>query len=181
MLFDISKGTGNEAMLTAATLNNAAGLLGESLTDIRAVCVHPAVFTNLRNQNLITTMQVGQTRTLFNTYGDYLIFVDKNMPVEGDADTGYIYTSFLYGSNVFSFNYGNPGVEYEIDRDPASGNGAGEEILYTRRCDVVLPRGYQTILTEGTGLNIAKLSNAATWNRVWEREYIKFAAVKSKG
>lgn len=180
LLYDISEEATNN-VLTAAGMNIAAGYLGENMTDIRAICVHPVVFTNLRNQNLITTMQEGATRTLFNTYGDYLIFVDKNMPVEVGEDNKPVYTSFMYGSDVFSFNYGNPGVEYEIDRDPASGNGAGEEFLYTRRCDLVLPRGYQTAATGKTGLNITALKAATTWTRSWDRERIKFVAVKSLG
>lgn len=185
LLLDISGASTNNTV-TASVMNTAAGYLGEHLDDIRAICVHPAVFTNLRNQNLIATMQEGATRTLFNTYGDYLIFVDSTLPVEeikgsDGAVTGYKYYSFMYGSNVFSFNYGNPGVEYEIDRDPSSGNGAGEELLYTRRCDLVLPRGYQTAVTGKSGLNVAALKTASTWTRSWSRDRIKFVAIKSLG
>jgi hypothetical protein len=88
----------------------------------------------------------------------------------------------MFGANAFVFKYGNPGVEYEIDRDPASGNGAGEDLLYTRRCDLILPHGYQTAATKKTGLNQAALASADTWTRVWDkRELIKFVAVKSLG
>lgn len=171
-----------DGLLDASAMNNAAGTLGESLMDIKAICVHPVVFTQLRNRNLITTMQEGATRTLFNVYGDYIIFVDKNMPkVEEEGAVSYY--SFMFGAGAFTFNYGNPGVEYEVDRDPASGNGAGEELLYSRRCDLILPRGYQTTATKAVdGLKLSQLKDAATWTRVWtDRERIKFAAIKSKG
>lgn len=185
LLYDISTqtGSGQNALLNASVMNTAAGYLGESMTDIKVVCVHPAVFTNLRNLNIIATMQEGATRTLFQTYEDYFIIVDKNMPKVKVDDTHYAYYTYMYGSNALTYQYGNPGVEYEIDRDPASGNGAGEEILYTRRCDLVLPRGYQTVAVGGkAGLNEATLATAGTWTRAWaDRERIKFVAVKTLG
>lgn len=182
LLYDISGQTGEAGHITGEVMNTAAGYLGENLTDIKMVCVHPAVFVNLQNRNFITTMQEGLTRTLFSTYGNFLIMIDKNMPVEDLGEGKFKYYTYMFGANAFSYNYGNPGVEYEIDRDPASGNGAGEELLYTRRCDLVLPRGYKTAETGKAGLNIAALKASDTWTRAWsERERIKFVAVASVG
>lgn len=188
LLYDVSTQTGtgaaaDAAYLSASVMNTAAGYLGESLTDIKVVCVHPAVFTNLRNLNIIKTMQEGATRTLFQTYEDYFIIVDKNMPVEDVGGGKFAYYTYMYGSNAVTYQYGNPGVEYEIWRDPASGNGAGEEVLFTRRCDLVLPRGYQTTAVGGkAGLSEATLATASTWTRAWaDRERIKFVAVKTLG
>lgn len=187
LLYDITAqtGTGENAYLNASVLNTAAGYLGESMTDIKVVCVHPAVFTNLRNLNIIATMQEGLTRTLFQTYEDYFIMVDKNMPKQKVDDTHYAYYTYMFGSNAITYQYGNPGVEYEIWRDPASGNGAGEEVLFTRRCDLVLPRGYKTAETGKTGLTESALASSDTWTRAWDdkdaRERIKFVAVKTLG
>lgn len=180
LLLDISEAT--ETTLDAVAMIKGAGYLGENLTDIKAICVHPAVFTNLRIKNLIDAYPEAGARTLYKVYGDYLIFVDKNMPVEDAGEGVYKYTSYMFGADAFIYNYGNPGVEYEIDRDPASGNGAGEEVLYTRRCDLVLPRGYKTADSGKAGLNLTALSSAATWTRAWtDRERIKFVAIKSLG
>lgn len=185
LLYDISTqtGAGQNALLNASVMNTAAGYLGESMTDIKVVCVHPAVFTNLRNLNIIATMQEGATRTLFQTYEDYFIIVDKNMPKQSVGDGKYAYYTYMFGSNALTYQYGNPGVEYEIWRDPASGNGAGEEVLFTRRCDLVLPRGYQTVAVGGkAGLSEATLAQASTWTRAWsDRERIKFMAIKTLG
>ena len=185
LLYDISAqtGAGQNALLNASVMNTAAGYLGESMTDIKVVCVHPAVFTNLRNLNIIATMQEGATRTLFQTYEDYFIIVDKNMPKQKIDDDHYAYYTYMFGSNALTYQYGNPGVEYEIWRDPASGNGAGEEVLFTRRCDLVLPRGYQTVAVGGkAGLSETTLAQASTWTRAWsDRERIKFMAVKTLG
>lgn len=186
LLYDIS-GESTNNTLGAQAMNTAAGMLGENLTDIKAICVHPVVFTNLRNKNVIQYYQEGNTRTLFKMYGDYIVFIDKNMPVEaikgeGETITGYKYYSFMFGADAFVYNYGNPGVEYEISRDPASGNGMGEELLYTRRCDLVLPHGYKTTPASNAALSISVLKTATTWTRAWtERERIKFVAVKSLG
>ena len=185
LLYDISAqtGAGQNALLNASVMNTAAGYLGESMTDIKVVCVHPAVFTNLRNLNIIATMQEGATRTLFQTYEDYFIIVDKNMPKQKIDDDHYAYYTYMFGSNALTYQYGNPGVEYEIWRDPASGNGAGEEVLFTRRCDLVLPRGYQTVAVGGkAGLSETTLAQASTWTRAWsDRERIKFMAIKTLG
>ena len=185
LLYDISAqtGAGQNALLNASVMNTAAGYLGESMTDIKVVCVHPAVFTNLRNLNIIATMQEIATRTLFQTYEDYFIIVDKNMPKQKIDDDHYAYYTYMFGSNAITYQYGNPGVEYEIWRDPASGNGAGEEVLFTRRCDLVLPRGYQTVAVGGkAGLSETTLAQASTWTRAWsDRERIKFMAIKTLG
>ena len=187
LLYDISTqtGAGQNALLNASVMNTAAGYLGESMTDIKVVCVHPAVFTNLRNLNIIATMQEGATRTLFQTYEDYFIIVDKNMPKQSVGDGKYAYYTYMFGSNALTYQYGNPGVEYEIWRDPASGNGAGEEVLFTRRCDLVLPRGYQTAVAGKAGLTESALATASTWTRAWNdkdaRERIKFVAIKTLG
>ena len=185
LLYDISTqtGDGQNALLNASVMNTAAGYLGESMTDIKVVCVHPAVFTNLRNLNIIATMQEGATRTLFQTYEDYFIIVDKNMPKQSVGGGKYAYYTYMFGSNALTYQYGNPGVEYEIWRDPASGNGAGEEVLFTRRCDLVLPRGYQTVAVGGkAGLSETTLAQASTWTRAWsDRERIKFMAIKTLG
>lgn len=180
LLYDVTAAT--ETNLTAIAMNNAAAYLGEYLDDIKVVCVHPTVFNNLRNQDFVNVKVPSETRTLYSSYGDYMIIIDKNMPVEVGEDSKPVFYSFMFGANAFVFNYGNPGVEYEIDRDPASGNGAGEDLLYTRRCDLILPHGYQTAAAKKTGLNQAALASANTWTRVWDkRELIKFVAVKSLG
>lgn len=187
LLYDISlqTGSGQNAYLNASVMNTAAGYLGESMTDIKVVCVHPAVLTNLRNLNIIATKQEGFTHTLFQTYEDYIIIVDKKMPKQKVAEGVYAYYTYMYGSNAITYQYGNPGVEYEIWRDPASGNGAGEEVLFTRRCDLVLPRGYQTAVAGKAGLTESALATASTWTRAWNdndaRERIKFVAIKTLG
>ena len=187
LLYDISTqtGAGENAYLNATVMNTAAGYLGESMTDIKIICVHPVVFTNLRNLNIIATKQEGDTRTLFSTYADYLILVDKNMPKVSVGGGKYAYYTYMYGSNALTYQLGNPGVEYEIWRDPASGNGAGEEVLFTRRCDLVLPRGYKTAEAGKAGLSETALATASTWTRAWNdadaRERIKFVAVRSLG
>lgn len=180
LLYDIT--SLSEAKLTAPAMNNASAYLGEYLDDIRVICVHPTVFTNLRNQDFVNVKLPSETKTLYSTYGDYMIIIDKNMPYEQGEDGTIKYYSFMFGANAFTFNYGNPGIEYEIDRDPSSGNGAGEDLLYTRRCDLILPHGYQTAATAKAGLSQAALASANTWTRVWDkRELIKFVAVKSLG
>lgn len=184
LVLDISASTGTgEGFVDAETIIQATGLMGDRQSELGVIAMHSNVYNSLRQQQLIETVRDADNNTLFEVFGNLRVFYDDKMPVEA----GNKYHTYIFGPGVFSLNYGNPGVASEISRDPASGNGMGEVLLYSRRCILVHPRGYRVKLStfESTGLkglSYTQLASATTWERAFsERKRIKFAAIISKG
>lgn len=188
LVYDISAqtGEGQTSTLGAASIITARGYLGEYMEDLTMIAMHPVVYTNLEQQNLIDFVRDADNNTLFKTYNGMRVIIDKNMPKVSLGGGIYKYYTYMFGNGVFSLNYGDPGIAQEIERNPASGNGQGEEILYSRRAILVHPRGYQVNVTTNTalahGLTYANLALASTWTRAWtDRERIKFVAIATLG
>ena len=68
---------------------------------------------------------------------------------------------------------------FETEREPAAGQGGGQEIVYTRKAFVLHPLGYSfngTTVSQTTPTN-ADLELVANWDRVKERKKIGIAAL----
>lgn len=185
LVLDISAASGDagSGFVDADTIIEATGLMGDRQSELGVIAMHSNVYNSLRKQQLIDTVRDADNNTLFEVFGNLRVFYDDKMPVEA----GNKYHTYIFGPGVFSLNYGNPGIASEIDRDPNSGNGMGETLLYSRRCVLVHPRGYgiklSTFSSGGLkGLTYTQLATATTWERVVDdRKRIKFAAIISKG
>lgn len=184
LVLDISgaTGAGETQYVDADTIIEATGLMGDRQNELGIIAMHSVVYNALRKADLIETRQNSETNTLFETYGNLRVLYDDKMPVVDGK-----YYTYIFGPGVFSLNYGYPGIAAEITRDAASGNGQGENLLYSRRCVLVHPRGYRIKLstfspTGLNGLSYTQLASASTWERATDdRKRIKFAAIISKG
>lgn len=187
LVSDISTntGSGSDPNVTAESIILARGLLGDYQSAVNTIAMHSVVFTNLQTQQLIEFIRAADNNTIFPTFNGMRVVVDDGMPtVAAGGKTAY-YT-FLYGPGVFGLNYGYVDRPQEVDRDPASGNGTGEEKLYSRRSILVHPRGYKVAdnLVSNThlGLTYAEFATGTTWTRVIsDRKAIPFVAIKSLG
>ena len=71
----------------------------------------------------------------------------------------------------------------ELDRDPSSGNGGGQTLIYSRRSDIFHPLGFQFLSgsVAGQSATQAELALAANWDRVWERKNTGIAFLQTNG
>lgn len=187
LISDISTNTGAGAdpTVTAEAIIMARGKLGDYQSIVNTIAMHSVVYTNLQTQQLIEFRRDADNNTLFPTFNGMRVVVDDGMPTVAVGDKTAYYT-FLYGPGVFGLNYGYVDRPQEINRDPASGNGTGEEKLYSRRSILVHPRGYKVSdsLVNNThlGLTYAEFAAGTTWTRVIaDRKAIPFVAIKSLG
>lgn len=167
--------------LSADLVIDGWGTLGDAMGDVTAIGMHSSVYINLQKQDLIAFRPLSEQGPMFPTYLDKAVVIDDAFPAI--AGTNQItYWTVLFGAGAFGYGEGNPRLPTEVDRDPDAGNGAGQETLYSRRDYCFHPGGFSFVGTPaGKTPTNAELSNAASWNRVFERKNIPLALVRTNG
>lgn len=150
--------------------------LGDHDMMVTTIAMHSVQYTELRKQNLIDFIPNARGEVNIPTYMGKTVIVDDSLPVEAVNDT-FKYTTVLYGSGAFLGGFGRVKTPSEMDRKPENGNGGGEEILYSRRADILHPVGYQftSASVAGQSATQAELALAANWTRAYERKNIPMA------
>lgn len=168
---------------------DAFATMGDRMTQTSGMIIsmHSVIYAELNKQNLIEFIPNARGETMFATYLGHRIVVDDGMPAV--AGTNRItYTTIIFGQGAFGYGQGYPETPSEVERSPASGEGGGQEILYSRVTEVIQPVGFEftsAALTGGAGAtqaNYADLENATNWNRVYEsRKNIPLAYILTNG
>lgn len=110
-------------------------------------------------------------------YQGAMVVVDDGMTVVAGSPTKYY--SWLFGPGAIAMGVGSPKVPFEIERTPASGNGGGQEDVYSRVEWIIHPQGFKFGLSDTPSL--AQLNAAANWDRAFERKRVKLACLISQG
>lgn len=165
---------GSPAYIDHNAIVDAVATIGDQMESLTAIAMHSAVFTRLRKSNDIDYVTDANRGTLvYPTYMGRRVIVDDALPFI--ADTGYL--TILFGAGAFGVGIGQAPVPAETERNPASGNGGGEEILYSRQKYILHPFGvkFTDSSTAGNSPTLAELQNAANWDRVYDRKEVKLA------
>ena len=168
--------------VSADAVLDASQTLGDHKMSIDVIAMHSVVYTNLQKQNLIAYIPNARGEVNIPTYLGYRVVVDDSMPaVAGSNRTTY--TTILFGTGVFGSGGDSTVVASEMERKPDSGDGGGEDILYTRRGGIIHPTGYAvgTAPATGTSYTLAELATATTWARVYERKNVNLAFLQTNG
>jgi hypothetical protein len=139
---------------------------------------HSAIVTALQNAGVTSSVYSDQGEYLYETLMGLAIMESDN--VESTATDTYI--SYLMGAGALAFGERMPKVPSELYRNPATGNGGGEETLWSRKCFSIHPVGFQFVkagIAGNTPTN-AELEAAAQWDRIRDRKYIKMAFLEAK-
>lgn len=157
---------------------------GDAIGGLTGVAMHPTVYHNLKKIDNISFERESEGSLEVETYRGLRVIVDRNMPFTPAAgplgtDAAPSYTTYLFGSGAIGMGNGGAPVPTETDRDSL----AGEDILVTRDHFVMHPRGikFTSASVVGSSPTNAELGNAANWDRVYERENIRIAAVITNG
>ncbi len=171
--------TANETISGNAVIDTL-GTLGDHDSSIGVIAVHSKVRDSLRKQDLIDYIRNSQGELVSEEYMGKTLIVDDSLPAV--AGTNRItYTSVLFGAGAFVSGEGNVLMPSELDRDPSSGNGGGEQILYSRRADIIHPMGFTFTNASvlGQSATQAELATATNWNRVFDRKQVPMAFLKT--
>ena len=98
------------------------------------------------------------------------------MPAVSGAER-IMYTVALFGVGVVGYATGNVNVPSELSRNPAAGDGGGEDILHSRVNTCFHPNGFKWKETNVAGQSptYAELKDAANWERVVARKSVNVA------
>ena len=161
LTYDI-KGASYSAGVTdfsIAALEATRAKMGDALSDLRLMLVHPAVSAKLTDAMIASLRERGITLVVYD-----------QLP----ASSG-IYETWLFGAGAIKAAIvDNKEGGYEPFRQPRKGNGGGETIITTRRDMFVSPPGVSFIGATTTGLpSDATLAAAASWSRLYpERKQV---------
>lgn len=166
---------------SAEAFLDAAVTMGDSMEDLTGVMVHSIVYNRMQKNNLIDFIPDARGEVNIPTFLGREVIVDDGLP-----RTGNVYDTWLFGQGFLRFGNGAPAVPTELDREPAAGDGGGQDILHSRQEWAVHPTGHAYVGTPANGgpSNAATANNlaaAGSWNRVYtERKQIKFARLVTR-
>lgn len=165
--------------ISAENVLDALQTLGDAKNQITAIAMHSVIHNRLLKNNLIDTTPDSEQNIGFGTYLQKTIIVDDTLPrVAGTYR--YTYTCALFGSGAIAMANAPVALPMELFRAPYSGNGGGEEILYSRVANTFHPYGFSFLSgsVAGASPTRAELALAANWNRVVDRKHIPMAFLK---
>ncbi|MGB1311951.1 MAG: hypothetical protein ACPG47_12105 [Leucothrix sp.] len=169
----------------ASALNfiRALELKGDNLDSIGAIGMHSSVYYGLYALNLITFVRPSEDASFATFQGKRVIVDDSLVVIQGTNRPTY--TSILFGLGAVQAGEGNmpQTLASELWRDPTSGNGGGEQQIFSRRTDIIMPVGFTWTDTSvaGQSATYAELQNAANWNRIWDPKNIPLSFLQTNG
>lgn len=188
MVADVAGAT--VADVTADTKFNAdvfidgQATFGDTIGGLSGIAFHPNVYHNLKKVDQISFERESDGSLEVETYRGLRVIVDRNLPYTPAAgttgtDAAAQYTSYLFGSGALGMGQGGAPVPSETDRDSL----AGEDILVTRSHFIMHPRGVKFLdaSVAGASPTNTELEAAGNWDRVYEREAVRIAAIKTNG
>lgn len=157
---------------TAENLFDAVQTAGDSQEDFKILCVHSAVFSRMRKNNLIDFLQDSVTGASLATFQGMQVVYDDGMPKNGN-----VYHTYIFGPGALELGWGSHPKATEVVWAADGGNGYGEEVMYRRRVYCVHPMGHAYIgAATGGGPANSVLEAAASWSRRCpERKQVKIA------
>lgn len=185
MVNDISGETGADALINGSAFIDALLTLGDRMGGISAFGIHSIVYGTLLKNDLIEFVPDSQGQLTIPTYMGKRVVVDDGMTVDPTGGPGDVplYTTALFGAGSIIYGMGSPKTPVEVERDPAAGNGGGQETIFSRVEMAVHPVGfsYSGTRTNGKAPTWAELATAGNWDRVYERKRVPMAFIQSLG
>lgn len=184
LTFDVS-GSSFAAGVTnfsAEAFIDACQTMGDSSDDLGLVFMHSVVYTRAQKNNLIDFVPDSTGQINIPTFLGRQVIVDDGAP-----GTGGVYETWLFGRGAVRWGSGSPKTPTEVDRNPAAGNGGGQETLYNRVEWACHPAGHQFAVASpamggpSNATTSGNLAHADSWKRAFtERKQVKIARLKTR-
>lgn len=165
---------------TTSNFTRAAFTLGDAFENTGAIAMHSVIYNRVVDNNIndIVFIQDSNGQLTIPTYMGRRIIIDDGMPAVLNATSGLLeYTSVLFGAGAIGYGEGSPEHPVAVGREEAQGNGAGVEILYSRKTLLMHPMGYAFTSAAVAGMSptVAELQTVTNWTRVYERKATSIA------
>lgn len=168
--------------ISAETVIWAKQTMGDQQGELAILAVHSALYAKLQIDQVIEFIPSGVANINIPTFMGLTLIYDDSMPVEMQTYRP-LYTSFLLGMNSISIAQGIVKKPSEMISVPGSGNGAGEEQIWTRHDDVIHIDGFTftSLVLQGLCADYDDLQEVTNWNRRWDRKHIPIAFLQTNG
>lgn len=168
--------------ISATVVLTAKQTMGDAAESLSVIAMHSVVFTELQSQNLISYIPNARGEIVMPSYLGYRVVVDDGLPAVSGTNR-ITYTSILFGNGAFAWGSGTPNVASEMERKPAGGIGGGQDVVHSRRTDIIHPQGFQFLSASiaGQSASLAELAVATEWDRVFDRKNINMAFIQTNG
>ena len=169
-------------MISADVIIDGAQTMGDAKDSLAAISMHSVVYTNLQKQNLIDYIPNARGEINIPTYLGYVVIVDDGMPAVAGANR-ITYTTILFARGAIEYGKGNVLLPSELERVANAGYGGGQDIIHSRRADIIHPHGFAFLSANvaGQSATLAELALAANWNRVMARKNIGMVFIQTNG
>ena len=149
--------------------------------------MHSRIFYNLRAARAIEKFKDPATGLDFNMWDDKIVYVSDQCPREPGEDSGFKYTSYLFGNGAIGYaeatGEGGPKKPVELSSVAEAGNGEGVETVWYRRHWVMHPRGvsFTGNPASASGVTDTELGTGTNWTRVYDPKLVRMVAVTTNG
>lgn len=192
MIFDISAIVDTAAtdanLVDRDAIIDARQTMGDHRTVLGVMAAHSKVISRLEKIDALnfTREKLSDTDIEIKYYAGMRVVEDDSLSgiTYGTTPANTYYDTILFGMDAFGYGNGRVLNPSEIDRDPASGNGGGQTIIYSRKAEIIHPYGFDFTSSSvaGQSATYAELATAANWNRVYvNRKNVNIAVLRSNG
>ena len=152
---------------------------GDSIGNLAGIAFHPTVYHNMKKLDAISFQKDSSGDLEVETYRGLRVIVDASIPTRAGTTSGVVYTTYLFGDGAIGLGQGAAPMPSETDRDSL----AGEDILITRSHFLMHPRGvaFQNDAIAGASPTNVELAEVGQWQRVYERNNVRIAAITTNG
>ena len=159
--------------------------MGDSMDALGVIVMSSQVFTNLQKLEP-NAFQAPSTVNPFRTYYGKTVIVDDSMPAVAGTTNPAVktYTTYILGQGAFGLGEASVENATEVWRNPAAGNGFGEERLYSRKQLIIHPFGFSCTASPtgaAKSLTLAQYSAVGAFDRKFDRKNIPIAILKTNG
>jgi hypothetical protein len=141
-----------------------------------AIVMHSAIRASLIKQSLLDRIYDDNGNFLYDALLGLKVIVNDNV-----GNAGGVYDSYIIGGGFIAYGEGTPKEPLELERNAATGNGAGETTLWSRKNFALHPKGFSFVGTvASTSPTNAEFADAGAWQRNVDRKRVPFAVLKSQ-
>lgn len=182
---DIAGSPTAQYLVSAEAILDTKQTMGDGGDSLAVLIMHSVVYTRLQKANLIDFIPDSEGRVNIPTYLGYQVVVDDGVRVvQGSTNTSrYAYTTYLVGRGAIGFAEVPVAMPFEIDRQPAQGQGMGIHQIWTRRQFAFAPAGISFVGNPSADFPTnTEYATATSWNRVApERKQVPLAFLVTNG
>jgi len=192
MIFDISATVDTAStdanLVDRDAIIDAIQTMGDHGRNVQVMGVHSKVLSQLKKIDALnfTREKESDTGLMITRYAGMQVVEDDSLAgtTYGTTPVNTYFDTVFFAKGAMATAMGRVETPSELERDPSSGNGGGQTLLYSRRSDIIHPYGFEFTGSSlaGQSATWAELSAAANWNRVYTfRKNVPIAVLRSNG